>query len=144
MSDEDIVRVTCDIVVEKGSMVLMGKRGNIFGKGSWALPGGHLEINEKTVECVTRELNEEVGITPIKMELLGVLNDIRNIPGQERHYVRFVYLVTKFSGEVTNKEPDKCEAWEWFDKNKLPEPVFVGHVKVIEFYLNKKDKFFQE
>jgi len=31
-------------------------------------------------------------------------------------------------------EPDKGEGWEWFDKNKLPEPVFGGHVKIIKYF----------
>ena len=144
MDETTRVKVCCEMIIEKDGKVLMGKRGNIFGKGSWAFPGGHLEVNEKTKDCVIRELKEEVEIVPLGMELIGVINDIPDIPGQANHYVRFIYLIDKYSGEVMNKEPDKCDGWEWFDKDKLPEPVFVGHVKVLEFFLNRKENFFLE
>ena len=124
------------MIVENENKILMGIRGNVFGKGSWALPGGHLEINEKVVDCVIRELDEEVGIIPGKLQLLGVVNDVADKEGQTNHYVRFVYKIMTFTGNITNKEPDKCLGWEWVDKNKIPEPVFVGHIKVIKLYLN--------
>jgi 8-oxo-dGTP diphosphatase len=28
------------------------------------------------------------------------------------------------SGELTVMEPDKCEQWQWFQWNRLPEPLF--------------------
>ena len=116
----------------------MGKRGNVFGKGSWALVGGHLEVNETTKDCVVRELKEETSIVPTQINLLGIVNDLPDIEGQTNHYIRFVYHITSFSGEIINSEPDKCEGWEWFDKNKLPEPIFVGHVKVLKLFFNEK------
>lgn len=140
----NFVRVCCDIVVEKDGKVLMGKRGNVFGKGSWALVGGHLELNETTKGCVDRELMEETSIVPTRMEYIGVINDIPGIAGQDNHYIRFVYLVTEFSGSIINKEPDKCEGWKWFDKDKIPEPLFVGHVKVLKLYLNGRYNILME
>ena len=144
MDKNNYVKVCCDMIIEKDNKILMGKRGNVFGKGTWALVGGHLEVNEKVEDCAVRELHEEVGIIPTKMKLLGVVNDVPDFPGQDKHYVRFVYLISKFKGEVQNKEPEKCEGWEWFDKKKLPEPLCVAHVKVLDMYLNKKNKFFLE
>ena len=60
--------------------------------------------------------------------------------GQVRHTVRFIYLVTEFTGEIFNGEPERCEGWEWKDKENLPEPLFVGHVKVLQLY--QSGKFF--
>src|SRR3989304_1326507 len=116
MNNSSSIRASCEMIILKDSKILMGKRGNVFGKGSWAFPGGHLEFGEKTKDCVTRELGEEVGIRPVGMRILGIVNDIPNIDGQENHYIRFVYLIEKFTGKVMNKEPDKCEGWEWFDE----------------------------
>ena len=143
-SDEK-VRVSCEMIIQKDSKVLMGKRGKVFGEGTWAFPGGHLESGETLRECVARELVEEVGIKPTKLKLLGTLNDIPNIKGQAKHYVRFTFLIQDFLGEVVNKEPDKCDGWKWFDLNKLPEPIFVGHQKVLKlFLLGKKDYLVEE
>ena len=139
MDPANVVRVCCDMIVEKNGKVLMGKRGNVFGKDSWAFPGGHLEVGETTKQCVIRELDEEVGIYPTKMELLGIINDIPDLSGTARHYVRFVYKTEIYKGEISNKEPDKCMGWKWFDKTDLPKPIFVGHVKILKLY--KEDKF---
>ena len=144
MEENIDVKVCCDIVIEKNRRILMGKRGNVFGKGSWALPGGHLKVGEKTKDCVIRELDEEVGIFPLEANLIGVVNDTPDIPGQTNHYVRFVYYVTKFSGEVINRKPDRCDGWEWFEKTNLPQPIFVGHIKVIKLFSAKKREFFFE
>jgi 8-oxo-dGTP diphosphatase len=144
MDENKRPKIACDIVIEKDGKILMGKRGNVFGKGTWALVGGHLEFKETTLECVIRELNEETGIKPTKFKLLGILNDIPNTEGQNSQYIRFVYQVSAFDGEVINKEPDLCDGWEWFDKNNLPEPVFVGHIKVIKFYMENGKDFFKE
>lgn len=138
------VGVSCEMIVKKDGHILLGKRGKIFGEGSWAIPGGHLEKGEKVENCAKRELKEEVGIEPTTINLLGVINDLPNIPGQMRQYIRFIFLVESYSGEITNKEPDKCEGWKWFDLDKLPEPIFVGHAKVLEFFVSNKKDFFVE
>ena len=143
---EKIIKVSCEMIIEDEGRLLMGRRGNVFGKGSWAFPGGHLEYNERTEDCVRRELEEELGITPDGIELLGVINDIRKAEQEEDagHYIRFVYLIKKFSGEITNKEPERCKGWEWKEKDHLPNPIFVGHQKPLELYLTHNKKFFLE
>ena len=138
------VGVSCEMVVKNGNKILMGKRGKVFGEGSWAFPGGHLEKGEAAEDCARRELKEEVGINPVKMELLGIINDIPNISGQMRQYLRFIFLIEGYTGEVVNNEPDKCDGWEWFDLDNLPKPVFVGHVKVLKFFLSDRKNFFTE
>lgn len=30
----------------------------------------------------------------------------------------------QFEGEPKLLEPDKCEGWQWFDWDSLPEPLF--------------------
>ena len=138
------VGVSCEVIVLNGNKVLMGKRGDVFGKGSWAFPGGHLKVNERVEDCAKRELKEEVGIEPGEIKLIGIVNDLLNLPGQERQYIRFVFVVDKFKGEVKNLEPERCQSWEWFEKDNLPKPTFVGHVKVLELFLSKGGKFFLE
>jgi 8-oxo-dGTP diphosphatase len=144
MINKDTVGVCCEMIIQKDGKILMGKRGNVFGKGNWAFPGGHLEVGETIEDCAKRELKEETGIEPTKIKLIGIINDIRNIPGQSRQYIRFVFLIEDFSGEVVNKEPDRCEGWKWFSLDKLPKPIFVGHVKVLEFFLSDRKSFFIE
>lgn len=139
------VHVSCEMIVLKDDSVLMGKRGKVFGEGTWAFPGGHVEKGEKVEESMKRELMEEVGIIPTKFELLTILNDIPNIEGQDNQYFRFVFVVDNFTGNVVNKEPDKCDEWKWFKKTEIPNPIFVGHKKVVDLFLSgRRELFFQK
>ncbi len=54
--------VTVDNVVVQSGHVLMIKRKMAPGKGLWALPGGHLNINETFLQGAIRELKEETSI----------------------------------------------------------------------------------
>ncbi len=139
------VGVSCEMIVKDGNKILMGKRGKVFGEGSWAFPGGHLERGETIEDCARRELKEEVDIIPTKIKLIRILNDIPNTPGQMKQYLRFTFLIEEYSGEIKNNEPDKCDGWEWFDLDSLPEPIFVGHIKPLKSFLSgKKDLFIEE
>ena len=129
------VKVSCEMIVERDGKVLMGKRKNIFGANQWGFPGGHMEVGELTIDCAKRELKEETGIEATKIRLIAIINDVPEY--QDEHYVRFVYLITDWGGEIINAEPECCYGWEWFAKDKLPEPLFVGHKKVVPVYLNK-------
>ncbi len=50
------------VLVRKGSHVLVGKRLNSAGSGTWALPGGRVEFGESPLLTGVRELLEETGI----------------------------------------------------------------------------------
>ncbi len=41
-----------------------------------------------------------------------------------RHYVTLFIHATATSGEPRVTEPDKCERWDWFDPQALPQPLF--------------------
>ena len=47
---------------EASVRVLVGRRRGSHGAGTWALPGGWLEVGEEFAVCGARELIEETGI----------------------------------------------------------------------------------
>lgn len=63
--------VTVDSMVVQSGHVLLVKRGNSPGKGLWALPGGHLDINETFIQGAIRELKEETKIKVPDKVLMG-------------------------------------------------------------------------
>ena len=111
------------VVVIKGNKVLLGKRKNAHGEGSWCFPGGHLEFNESVEECAVREVREEIGIEIKNLRLGPFTNDVFEKEG--KHYVTLFVIAEYASGKAKVMEPEKCEKWAWFEWNRLPEPLFL-------------------
>lgn len=117
----NVPRVGVAVIVIRNGKILMGKRKNAHGAGQWAPPGGHLELGEKVEACAIRELEEETGIKAQKCTLGGWENTIFS---PEKHYITLFAYITDFIGEPKLLEPEKCEKWEWFSIDALPEPLF--------------------
>jgi 8-oxo-dGTP diphosphatase len=97
-------------ILIKDGKVLLGKRLKKAGYGQWGFPGGHLEEGESFVAAAKRELFEE---TDLAGEDLAFAN-IANTPQPDKHYIQINFLVLKWSGVLENREPERCEAWDWF------------------------------
>ena len=117
-------KVGVAVMIINDSKILLGKRKNAHGQGAWAPPGGHLEFGETLEECAQRELLEETGLIAESIKKLWFTNDIHL--QENKHYITIFMVVDKFSGEVKNLEPEKCEGWQWFDLNNLPSPLFLS------------------
>jgi 8-oxo-dGTP diphosphatase len=52
MHDRPLIGVA--VIVIKDDKILLGKRKNSHGAGTWALPGGHLEFGESIKDCARR------------------------------------------------------------------------------------------
>ena len=109
MNDRPLIGVAV-IVINKGK-ILLGKRKNSHGEGTWAFPGGHLEYKETIEECARREVYEETGIQIKNLRYGPYTNDIFETEG--KHYVTLFVLADYDSGDPEVKEPNKCEQWRW-------------------------------
>jgi 8-oxo-dGTP diphosphatase len=114
-------KVGVGVAVIKDNKILLGKRKNAHGAGSWAFPGGHLEFGEEVEECAKRELAEETGLKALSLKPGPWLNHMME---GDKHYVTLIVYVNEFEGDLQLLEPHKCEGWEWFDCNALPSPLF--------------------
>lgn len=113
-------------------MILLGKRKNCYGEGTWGLPGGHLEYGESLVECAKRELKEELGIEGSTFKLIAITDNI----DEQGHYVHASFLVEEFFGKIQCLEPDLCYEWQFFNITDLPDEIFKPHQKILRTYLN--------
>lgn len=111
------------VIVLRHGKVLLGKRKSSHGAGTWQLPGGHLEFFESIEACGRREVFEETGLNIQNIRRGPYTNDIFEEEG--RHYVTLFLIAEAAGGELTVKEPDKCEKWSWFEWAELPEPRFL-------------------
>lgn len=114
-------KVGVGVAVIKGASVLLGKRKGPHGAGDWAFPGGHLEFSETPHACASRELLEETGLNALRI-LPGPWTN--NVFADGQHYVTLFMVVTEFTGTPAVLEPHKCENWEWFAWDNLPQPLF--------------------
>jgi len=114
-------KVGIGIMIFKDGMVLLGKRKGSHGEGEYAFPGGHLEYMESFSDCARREVAEECGIKIKNICFQFLANIAKYAP---KHYVHIGLLADWESGEPKVLEPGKCELWDWFEIDKLPQPLF--------------------
>ncbi len=122
-------KVGVGVIVRDGDHILIGKRKNAHGSGTWALPGGHLEFKETPEECAARELLEETGLRALSVKKGVWTNDV--IDGS-KHYITLFMIVDRFEGKLETKEPEKCEGWEWHRYENLPKPLFPSIESLLE------------
>lgn len=115
------MKLTSDVVLlricpkENTPQVLLVQREKDPYKGSWALPGGHVEENESTKQAAERELKEETGIEFGNLRFLYLADEPNRDP--RGRYVSSIYLGLIPIGEE-GSEPragDGVSAVRWFD-----------------------------
>ena len=119
---QEAAKVGVGVFIVRDGRLLLGERHGSHGAGTWALPGGHLELGESIESCARREVLEETGIEVAGVTHLAFTNDIFAAEG--KHYVTLFVLAEDWQGEPAVMEPTKCKGWEWFDWNRLPAPLF--------------------
>lgn len=88
--------------------------------GQVSFPGGKAEKSDPSLKhTALREAEEEVGITPSKVEVLGKLSDLY-IPPSNFSVTPFVGFLTKEPDFVTNGEVDRLLIINW---NHLTNPA---------------------
>lgn len=118
-------------MIMKDGKVLLGKRKGSHGEGEYAWPGGHMEYMESFEGCAKREILEETGMEVENVRFLRLLNLKNYAP---KHYIDIGLIADWKSGEPKVMEENKIEGWDWYDLNKLPEPLFSTIPTCIEAY----------
>ncbi len=116
-------RVGVGVIVIKNGKVLLGRRKNSHGAGSWQFPGGHLEFAETVFQCALREVSEETGLVIQNLRTGPYTNDYFRSEG--KHYITLYVIADWKHGEPEVLEPEKCEAWHWFKWSELTHPLFL-------------------
>lgn len=102
---------------ERGE-VLLTLRKRAPEAGCWSITGGKVEFMETLAQTAIREAKEETGLDIELLELLCVTDHI--VKDEQQHWVSPAYLAKITGGTLSNPEPDKTEAVQFFTLSELP------------------------
>ena len=127
-------------LVHNNSILLMRRANTTFGNGLYALPGGKCEHDEIATDAIIREAQEELSITLNK-------NDIKlahtfHRKGTQDNFIALIFTTEKWSGEIINNEPEKCDELAWFALDQLPDNMITAHRHALECI--KKQEIYSE
>ena len=100
------------VIVGRRILLIRKKRG--LGAGKINGPGGRREPGESFADCAIRELQEELRITPLHLERVGI-HRFQFIDGYSTHV--HVFRADGFDGEPT--ETDEATPY-WVDVDAIP------------------------
>jgi len=124
------------ILVERGRVLLIKRVHEPF-RGTWTLPGGHINEGEKDVVAIKREVKEETGLD-FQPEYFGSYEEAFEEMG---YFAYFSVFYGDFEGEIHKKKLDEGEVADiaWYRPDELAD-IKIGyeHRKIIEEYFNSQ------
>jgi len=132
-------------VLKKNNKILFQKRVN---DEFWALPGGGIEVMERAKDVVVRELEEEIGLTDVKViKPLWFVEYFFNFDNTDWHQYIIGYLLDiDDNNEIIKKdefdgiEVGKNIIYKWIDINDIKNaPIKPEYLK--EKLLNTDNSF---
>ena len=135
--------VTADCVVitkKEQPKVLLIQRGADPYKGSWAFPGGFMNMDETTEQCAIRELEEETGLRVSDVHQIGAYSKVDRDPRGRTITVTYLAIIDK-PVQVTGQD-DAANA-EWFPLSALPELAF-DHAEIMRDAVKAYKKYLSQ
>lgn len=124
--------VTVDCVVfgldEVDLKVLLIERALEPFEGTWALPGGFVNMNETLEDAARRELQEETGVQRVFLEQLYTFGEVNRDP-RDRIITVAYYALVRLSNHRIKAATDARQAL-WFGLDDLPNLAF-DHDKIV-------------
>lgn len=123
--------VTVDVaafcLVDGAAQLLLIKRGRAPFEGSWALPGGFIDIDEPLEDAARREFREETGLEAGELTQMHTFGT----PGRDPRgrTISVVFLAWLPAAGAAAAGDDAAEA-RWFPSTALPALAF-DHADVV-------------
>ncbi|MDR6189833.1 8-oxo-dGTP diphosphatase [Agrobacterium pusense] len=117
----DFPGVGVGLVILREGRLLLCRRMKAPEAGYWSIPGGKVDHLEMSLAAALREAEEETGLTIGHVEFLCHSEFIDAV--DRHHWVSLIFVTRDTTGQPSLTEPDKLSAIDWFDLDKLPEPI---------------------
>jgi ADP-ribose pyrophosphatase YjhB (NUDIX family) len=133
--DDDINWIkTVGAILKDGGKILLVKRGHEPFRGTWTLPGGHIDEGETDVDAVVREVKEETSLD-FEPTYFGSYEECFK---ELKWFAHVSVFYGDFKGKIDKKKLDKEEIKDikWFDLTELDDlKMGFEHRKIIgEFF----------
>ncbi|WP_436493195.1 NUDIX hydrolase [Actinokineospora sp. HUAS TT18] len=134
MSDQHTI-IDVHVLLVRDNQVLLTQRRGSYGGGMWHLPSGKLDAGESVLAAAARETYEEVGVTvaPIDLRHVHTLHVAGSGPAPR---LGMFFEARVWTGEPTNREPEKCSEISWFPLDALPSNVIPYPLVGIQGFLS--------
>lgn len=122
-------------------VMLLNRAGRVFAGQridtvleAWQMPQGGIDRGEDALDAAVRELREETGVTPDKVELIAQAPDelFYDLPpeligkvwrgkwrGQRQRWFLFRFLGEDSDIDIATPEPE-FRSWRWIEPGELP------------------------
>lgn len=131
-ADRSLVQVAVGVLVlDDGSFLLTSRPMGKAYAGYWEFPGGKLEVDETVEEALTRELQEEIGITIHDCTLWK----IERIDYPHALVQLNFCKVTQWTGELQMLE---SQSFVWQQLPVTVQPVLPGTVPVLQWFAKER------
>ena len=133
------MRVAVNLILLNDGKALMLRRANTGWKdGMYSVVAGHVDGNETIAAAMIREAKEEADITISPEDLR--LGHVQHRISVGVEYIDFSMIAEKWSGEVRNLEPDKCDDLSWHPLDQLPENT-IPYIRTVFDNIARKEAF---
>lgn len=111
------------VLIDKGRVLVQKRKGDKF----WALPGGRVELGERSEITPVRELEEEIGVSGITIQrLLYIAESFFEFNSEKHHQIAFYYMLNapenfKYSDveEFDGIEEGKNIIYSWINLKEI-------------------------
>jgi 8-oxo-dGTP diphosphatase len=126
-----VVNVTCALIVDSQNRLFTAQRSSKMSLPlKWEFPGGKVESNESSEECLIREIKEELNID---------IEIVKNLPSNIHAYPSIViqlipFICRQINGVITLKEHIN---YKWLSTNELLDLDWAeADIPILYHYLN--------
>ncbi len=120
--------------------MLLIQRGNPPFKGSWAFPGGFMDMDETTEQCAIRELEEETGMIINELHQVGTYSKVDRDPRGRTITVAYLAIIDKPISVIGQDDAAKAEWWSLSDLPHLAFDHYDIMLDAIKVYNRHKEK----
>lgn len=129
--------ITTLLYIIKNDKILLAEKKRGLGMGMLNGVGGKLEKNETIINCLLREVKEEIGIVPLGLEQIGTIYFDYEYKGVKTQETTYAFVANDFEGVLIESEEVTPK---WFNKKELPFDRMFPNDKIwLPFLIDKKN-----